>query len=281
MHGEMNELWTHLTASIRIGDVLRPTAERRPRSQSMIDVCTFLQIISDSTNWDLTPIPWDCRSPILAEASFPFYNSGVLESTYGITAALAALLLRTTKVAQAMQFYLCHDGDPPQDFLSICNDLSTAIEALPTMEPTPKMPHEPDDHTNILLNEHLEAFALGMKVYYHSRVLLCTQDLMGELVQNVLQKLNTIEQRKQQSESQYAKTATIAWPGFIASCEALPGQRDGWTWWWMNMQSYGIGNIERLWDVVQEVWDRRDKGSTISPGWLPILREKRKFILAI
>lgn len=281
MHGEMNELWTHLTASLRIGDVLRPYAERRPRSQSMIDVCTFIHIISESTNWDLTPTPWDCGSPASAEANCPFYNSSVLESTYGVTAALAALLSRITKVAQAMQFYGCHAGDPPQEFLSICNDLSTAIEALPAMEPTTEMPRVSDEHTNILLNEHTEAFALGMKVYYHSRVLPCTQDLMGELVQNVLQRLNTIEQRKQQSDSQYAKTATIVWPGFMAACEALPGQRDGWTWWWKSMQSYGIGNIERLWEVVQEVWDQRDKGSTISPGWLPVLREKQKFILAI
>ena len=68
--------------------------------------------------------------------------------------------------------------------------------------------------------------------------------------------------------------APIAWPAFIASCEAIPELQDAWRFWWVEVQKYQIGSIEKLWIIVQEVWENRALGNTEMPGWVPVLRKK-------
>lgn len=243
----------------------------------MINICNFLHVISESTNWSLASIPWEQSS-----SSTPhFYSDGTLETTYGITAALAELISRITRVSQAIRFYSTKSATPPAGLEASFEHLAAAIASLPTLEGATDMPQDCDEHVQILLHEHLEAFALSTKVYFYNTIRPCSSGQMDRLIDEIGRKLNMIEQKKQAPEMQYARTATIAWPGFVAACEARHGQRELWCRWWTDMTSYGIGNIKTLWAIVQESWALRDAGSTETPAWLPVLRTQQKFILAV
>lgn len=281
MHGDMDQFWTHLNASMRISELLRPVASDRPRSRSMINICNFLHVISESTNWSLVPIPWE-QSSTTALAAMPiFYEDGTLETTYGITAGLAEMISRITRLAQTIRYYSDHSISPPPELQIARENLYTAVESLPTIQKVAGIPQDCDEHVRTLLAEHIGAFALGVKVYYHVSMGSCTQEGLQDLVQEISRKLNMIEEQKQSTERRYAKTATIMWPGFVASCEARQDHRDLWRRWWSEMASYGIGNIEALWNIVQESWMLKDSGSEISPAWLQVLRAKGRFILAV
>lgn len=277
----MDQFWTHLSASMRISELLRPAAELRPRSRSMIDICTFLHIISESTNWSPAPIAWNSKPYASIEGGRSFYNSRTLETTYGITVALAGLIADITRVTRSLQFYRCRATDPPLEFQTACKDLSRAIGSLPYSQTITESFKESDGCMQALLKDHVEAFALSIMVYYHTSVLPCSREQMDGLLQSVLDKLDSIEQQKRSREFAHTRTATITWPGFIASCEARQEHRQSWRLWWTHMRSYGIGNIDTLWTIVQEAWNLRDIGSVETPAWLPILRARQKFILAV
>lgn len=279
MHGDMDQFWTHLDASMRISQILQPVALQRPRSRSMINICNFLHAISESTNWSLVPIPWEESSTM---TSMPlFYEDSTLETTYGITADLAGLISRITRLAQTIRYYDVHSISQPPELQIAREHLALAIESLPTLQNAAALPPDCDEHVRTLLADHIDAFALGIKVYHHVSMGSCSQERLDDLVQEVGSKLNMIEDQKQSTERLYAKTATIMWPGFVASCEARQDHRDLWRRWWSDMASYGIGNIESLWNIVQESWLLRDSGADITPAWLPVLSAKGKFILAV
>jgi arginine metabolism regulation protein II len=278
MHGDMDQFWPHLDASMRICELLRPVAWDRPRSRSMNNICNFLHVISESTNWSLVPVPWEGSST----TNLPlFYEDGTLETTYGITAGLAELILRVTRLAQSMRYYSDYSISPPPGLQIAREHLAIAVESLPALQDTAEIPQDCDEHVRALLAEHIDAFALGIKVYFHVSVGPCNQERLDDLVQEVGCKLNKIEDHKKSTGKRYAKTATIMWPGFVAACEARQDHRDLWRRWWSDMASYGIGNIDALWNIVQESWLLRDAGSDISPAWLLVLRAKEKFILAV
>lgn len=280
MQGEMREFGAHLAATMRMSDILPLEVKRRPRVESMIDVAAFLHTISESTNWDLNIVPWESGSTTSIATKSAFSKSGILESTYGITTTLAELIAQITGLAESKQFYSEHVSSPI-GFRIACEELAKAVEILPTFQPSTDSVHDSDEHTSHILKEHIEAFALGVKVYYHARMSPCSKDQMRDLVQQVLEKLESIERRRESAGSHYAKTATIAWPGFIAACEAHQGEREPWVRWWSHMRTYGIGNIQTLWEIVGECWRIRDEGLDHTAAWMTVLKAKGQFILAI
>lgn len=247
----------------------------------MINICNFLRVISESTNWSLALIPWEGSSTTTPAAMPLLYEDGTLETTYGITVGLAKLISRITRLAQTMRYYSDQSISPPPELQIARGNLAAAIESLPAPQDVAGIPQDCDELVRTLLADHIDAFALGIKVYHHVSLGSCSQERLDDLVQEVGSKLNMIEDQKQSTEERYAKTATMMRPGFVASCEARQDHRDLWRRWWSDMASYGIGNIEALWTIVQESWLLRDSGSDISPAWLPVLRANGKFILAV
>lgn len=247
----------------------------------MINICNFLHVISESTNWSLVPIPWEATPPISLVAAPCFYRDGTLEITYGTTASHVELISRITNLARAIRSCEIHSISPFPELRMASERLAIAVESLVTIQDIAGIPEDHDEHARNLLKQHIEAFAIGIKVYFHISVRSCGQERMDGLVHEIACKLNAIEEQKQSTGKHYAKTATIAWPGFVASCEARHDQRDPWRRWWSGMISYGIGNIEALWGIVQESWRLRDAGSAVTPAWLPVLETKQKFILAV
>ena len=52
--------------------------------------------------------------------------------------------------------------------------------------------------------------------------------------------------------------APLSWPAFVAACEAPPAARQRWTKYWQTLLKHQIGTKKTIWEIVQEVWRRRD-----------------------
>ncbi|KFY33785.1 hypothetical protein V494_07331 [Pseudogymnoascus sp. VKM F-4513 (FW-928)] len=278
MEGSMNEYQVHL------GGVNRICKQMRDRSieldQRLVTISSFLTVLSETTSIDLPPIPW------LAGYSFPnpgsnmFTDDCSLEVTYGITATLANYLHQVTILSQHISYFISQSRPIHFTLLSACHEFSKTISSWSIdWEDLSSLPAA---NCNVFLGKmHILAFAQSLHIYFHTRVLPCTDSEMALYVQRVAEYLMEIEAVRAQQGGSLDVTASIMWPGFIASCEAAPDARGIWHEWWEGMRKYKIGNISKLWTVVKQAWDMRDEGLKEVPAWMPVLRCTGTKILAV
>lgn len=282
----MSEYWIHLDGVDRVAKQLQKEAPRSLKIERLITISSFLSTVASTTSIDLPHVPWSDEQ--LDRPSLHYQNSDIrpgLEFTYGITPDLANFMHRTVSLSQNISYYVSKSLTFPRSLISasvhLAEDISQwSIDAEPVSS---LLSGAETDITKLLAKHHILAFAHGLRVYYHTRILPCTPSEMTQHIQLVASHLIEIEEIKARAGFASNVAATITWPGFIASCEAEQGtQREIWYRWWNRMLKYRIGSISQLWAVVQEAWALRDKeGLTEVPAWVPVLRRSGKRILAV
>lgn len=274
----MNEFWIHLDATKELVRRLRAQVLSGSSGEHFINISYFLRILSDSTDINILPTPW---FPDTGRAS-PFIGDGhTLEYTYGITAKLAGFLGRACALARNAAYYKSRDCVTPEGFMLACDELLDDLSEWHISQEPLESFSNTGDITTLLASKHILAFAEGIRVYYHTRVDPCDQPAMKSLVDSIASHLTGIEDIKRRTGYDATPTATIPWPGFMASCQAKPPARDVWVKWWTQMLDYRIGNIHGLWFVVREVWSLQDAGVEDNPPWAAVLKRTGRKILAI
>ncbi|KAL9583001.1 MAG: hypothetical protein Q9212_002965 [Teloschistes hypoglaucus] len=138
------------------------------------------------------------------------------------------------------------------NIISQANELKTAVEAWRP----PEMFEAPDDTTSDI--EHsldtAEAYRWATLLYLHQAVPEMPSRTSEELAQKVLVYLLKVP------VSSRAVIVQI-YPLLAAGCEVTSLEDRAWVKnrWVAMMQRMLIGNLDRCWEVVKEVWDRRDK----------------------
>lgn len=281
MEGSMSEYRVHLDGANRICKQLRDTDQSIELDRRLVTIPSFLTVLSNTTSVDLLPIPWSTKNAFPDPRSNIFNDGCGLEITYGITATLANYLNQITILSQHISYFLSQSLPIYPTLLSSCHDFSKTLSSWSL--DSENLPSLSADNCNVLLAKaHFLSFALSLRIYFYTRVLPCTEAEMALYVQNVAEYLTEIEAVKAQQEgNKLGLTASIMWPGFIASCEAGPDARDVWHQWWEGMLKYPIGNISKLWMVVKEAWAMRDNGLKEVPAWMPVLKRTGTKILAV
>ncbi|KAL8640538.1 MAG: hypothetical protein Q9228_002556 [Teloschistes exilis] len=137
------------------------------------------------------------------------------------------------------------------NIISQANDLKTAVEAW---QP-PEMFEAPDDQTfNIRHSlDTAEAYRWATLLYLHQAVPEMPSKTSEELAQKALVYLLKVP---------IDSRAVIIqiYPLLAAGCEVTSLEDRAWVEerWVGMMQRMLIGNLDRCWEVVKEVWDRRD-----------------------
>ncbi|KAF4119431.1 hypothetical protein GMORB2_4773 [Geosmithia morbida] len=305
MDGHMDEFWIHLDATRALVRCLQHRVPPGSSGEHLVNIARFLRIISDSTDVTLAPVAWTTPS---REAGF-VGGGRSLEYTYGITARLALLLSRAGRLARSAAYYYAtptgRAAELPLAFTQACDALLADLTAWHISQETLPSFSESDDVTGLLAAKHIHAFAGSIQIYLYARVVspavaaatspsaawpssasrLLLGSRMTALGHAVVGHLADIEAIK--ARTGYAAdtpTATITWPGFIASCQAGrdPALRAAWTKWWRQMVGYGIGNIHDLWSVVQQAWALDEsEPSELDVPWAAVLRRTGRRILAI
>ncbi|OBT45078.1 hypothetical protein VE00_05177 [Pseudogymnoascus sp. WSF 3629] len=278
MEGSMSEYQVHLNGVNRICKQMRDQSIEL--DGRLVTISSFLTVLSDTTSVDLLPIPWSTRNGFPNPGSNMFTDGCDLEVTYGITATLANYLHQVTILSQNISYFISQNLPIHPTLLSACHEFSKTISSWSIDQEN--LSSLPAANCNVSLGKiHILAFAQSLQIYFHTRVLPCTDSEMALYVQRAAEYLMEIEAARAQQGRNLDLTASIMWPGFIASCEAEPGARDIWYEWWEGMRKYKIGNISKLWTVVKQAWAMRDEGLKEVPAWMPVLRCTGTKILAV
>lgn len=98
-----------------------------------------------------------------------------------------------------------------------------------------------------------EAYRYSVLLYLHQAVPEVPSSTSHSLAENVMMLLASVP-------SSSSTLVTHIFPLFVASCEARPGEERAWAKerWVELVDKMWIGTIERAWEVVQEVWARKD-----------------------
>lgn len=285
VEGSMTEFGIHLEGIDWLLRELRARTERSTNISRLIAIASFVSVLARTTLLNLPPAPWsnDSRSSDLPVDDAA--ESSALELVFGITPKLVNLMQRIVELSRNISYYMSKSAALPPLLILASSEVSRALSQW-SIDSEPLKALRSGTESGITLRiakSHILAFAHALRVYYHTRINPCTPSEMARYVALVAEDLVELEEIKDLAGYSSNTAATIRWPAFIASCEAEPGQpRDVWYWWWNRMLKYRIGNISRLWEVVQMAWDLRDnEGFTEVPAWMPVLRRNAIQILAL
>lgn len=135
--------------------------------------------------------------------------------------------------------------------ISQANDLKAAVE---DWEP-PTFFEAPEDPTSEIQHslQTAEAYRWATLLYLHQAVPEIPSKSAAELAKKVLVYLATVPLNSRAIIIQI-------YPLLAAGCEAMGREDRAWVKnrWEVMMQRMLIGNVDRCWEVVKEVWDRRD-----------------------
>lgn len=213
---------------------------------------------------------------------------GCCEYMYGIARSTAAMIHETCILAEKISRFEdlhSHDNKPlntslPADLLEQCESLGGRLlswKLLP--EDVLSISLNGNDHGNdgslmmAAFTHHAQAWHYAALIYYYRRIQKLDSTNMTTEVHQIIDHMYAFETAKSQRRfapddyplSHTSNTATdtvrmapITWPMFIASCEALPYQRDKIKTWWVEAEGYQLANITRQWLVIQQIWAIQD-----------------------
>ncbi|KAL4958740.1 transcription factor domain-containing protein [Aspergillus stella-maris] len=249
------------------------TLETSPAERYLTSIFYLQSTLSLSTNCELTPVPWPSDPQRTV-------NDTCLQYTYGTTKCLAMFIRAAATLFRSMSYYISAGVQLPaglQDavytLLSKLNSWSLAAENIIEL---------PDFTTMKVMKLHILAFHDAIHIFCEAHK--ASSEEIRLRASRVLTHLQCIENIKQEnSRIFYTQAASILWPGFIASCEAVGEDRSGWTKWWEHMLTYRIGNIASLYATVREVWQLSNsgQGSSKIPVWRVLLKKKKVIIIAL
>lgn len=301
----MSDFWIHLEGCDKLRAMMRKTKQGHdyPLTERLLTIGAFSTLLSRSTDAYLAPKRWEEGSS-LASLDYllntsPFCpNDTSLEFTYGISATLAHYMYLIIRSCQHLDYYEARDLSPP---VSLRRAIATLGEALQTWsiddEPLASVSRA-EHETRSLVVCHVLAFHAALIIYLHSRTgwldrhsksersagaAVPDESVMRHYGRICVTNLLAAESLKSScgDRAGWRAMAPIVWPGFIASCEAEPDERPLWRAWWTGVRQYRIGSIQALWDVVQEVWRRQQKGdSQKRPRWIEVLRRSGRRVMS-
>ncbi|KAL2835672.1 fungal-specific transcription factor domain-containing protein [Aspergillus pseudoustus] len=270
-----------------------------PPAEKYLNTIFYLQsTLSLSTDCDLTPVPWPTHPQRACRRESSLYailalDDDCLQYTYGTTTQITMFIHATATLFRSISYYASEGGGVPESLLQAIRNLSEKVDAWSI--DLENIINFPSVEMGKVMRMHILAFHNATCIFVLTHLILplsadpeARQTLSGQIrfhSSQSLSRLQSIEDIKQQTSRVFQhQTASILWPGFIASCEAAQEDRPGWIAWWEQMLTYRIGNIASLYETVVDVWhlaDRWQNSSSSLPAWRMLLREKGRVIIAL
>lgn len=208
------------------------------------------------------PIPWsDDSGPDRMDHDF---SDPSIEYIYGITTNLARLIKRIYRVTQHLAFY--KRSEYPTAFLDACEELGDHLSSWKIdSEPFSAIGTEREDARQVA-RAQTRAFHSAALIYYYRSIQNCDRQYLAAEQENTLFAMNEAEDLKLCLIKDSSVPAPLAWPAFIASCEAVGEYRQRWNEWWVRVEKYHLKSFSKQHSIVQRVWERLDR-SDASIDW--------------
>ena len=198
----------------------------------------------------LTSIDHDdsnCFDAVITLPCGPFPANNEIDPLLGCASTLFPLigrvanLIRKVRTSQSNSFTI----------ISQANELKIAVECWepPTLFEAPEDPTSEIQHSL----QTAEAYRWATLLYLHQAVPEIPSRSAAELAKKVLVYLATVPLNSRAIIIQI-------YPLLAAGCEAIGQEDRAWVKkrWAVMMRRMLIGNVDRCWEVVKEVWHRRD-----------------------
>lgn len=214
----------------------------------------------------------------------------MFEQIYGIPESLFRLISHATHLADEVRRSRSgYPGGMSQDLAQrakiieakICNwknpyKLLAEKQTLIVYGPAERS-NKIEVRTDLLYN-FLEAMHSALIIYFYRRVRDTNATALQHYVGKTIHHLLEHEKKK----NMYGDTsAYVAWPGFIAACEALdPVQRDQISAFMFRAgQQSGVGSLFVAADVATKVWAARDDTGSLDVSWSDILATSKNGLI--
>ena len=214
----------------------------------------------------------------------------MFEQIYGIPESLFRLISHATHLAdEVRRSRSAYPGGMSQDLAQrakiieakICNwknpyKLLAEKQTLIVYGPAERS-NKIEVRTDLLYN-FLEAMHCALIIYFYRRVRDTNATALQHYVGKTIHHLLEHEKKK----NMYGDTsAYVAWPGFIAACEALdPVQREQISAFMFRAgQQSGVGSLFVAADVATKVWAARDDTGCLDVSWSDILATSKNGLI--
>ncbi|KAH0613864.1 uncharacterized protein H6S33_005750 [Morchella sextelata] len=230
-----NELVNRALAKFR-------TSESSPESKKMFsflyNVWVYLDVLARLTSEDDNGVQTLVHGPLS--------HTNQVDPLLGCAATLFPLIGRVASLVQKVR-------KTDKNSLPIINEAMDIKTQLENWIPEAYY-EEPQDPLSDV--EHCvktaEAYQYATLLYLHQAVPELQSPTAHELAEKVMQAIATIPMKSR-------SCIVHIYPLLAAGCEAVGKERDWVNSRWENMCSLmWIGNIDKAWEVVREVWSRRD-----------------------
>lgn len=201
------------------------------------------------------PIPWS--EDIGPDRMDHDFSDPSVEYIYGITTNLARLIKRIYRITQHLAFY--HGGEYPATLLAACEELGDHLSSWTIdSEPFSAIGTEREDARQIA-RAQARAFHSAALIYYYRSVQNCNREYLNTEQESTLLAMNDAENLKLCLVDGNSVPAPLAWPAFIASCEATGEYRQRWSEWWARVERYRLKSFSKQHSIVQRIWEGLDK----------------------
>ncbi|KAK4942813.1 hypothetical protein LTR10_017573 [Elasticomyces elasticus] len=288
MVGSMTEFFTHLQGAEQFrclhdsNFTLDSGPVHFPSRRQLAVNASFLTTLAHTTAHHLPQFDiFGAASNQAALFDTPFTTSDTpLEFTYGMSCTTASFIYLTNKYWHCAHVARANGEAIPADLADAIQTLDCLVNSwTPILEPFSSISVEDTKSLAIVRNLAM-SFNYAARIYARSCFTLSSLPVnyldSAELSKLTLISLEAAELEKgglSQVPSPAVKGASIAWPAFVAACEAPVELRPRWIEYWNVLISYRIGNLRVVWETVKYVWKSIDEGSLSSVGRLQSLPE--------
>lgn len=206
------------------------------------------------------------------------------EYMYGITPNIAAAIQETCRLAELVARFGHDNNLIPETLLEACEALGDRLLRWEFDSETVTSIPAGCGVMSTVFEHQVKAWHCAALMYYYRRIQRYQDVDLIEEVECVAAHMHAAEDAKSASMPTGAgPTAPITWPMFIASCETVPWRRDSCIRWWERVQHYGIANIKRQWEIIQQIWAKEDaqEEGTTRASWIDILSELGTSVLPV
>lgn len=237
----------------------------------------MLRLFAQTALFQPEPKPWPTSGYVINDDDLDSLEPSI-EFIYGITPSIARAILKIYRLTQHIAYY--PDREYPQALLQSCEKAGDELSSW-------KISSEPFSTIDLrqepmlaIARAQARAFYHAAVIYYYRSVQNCDRKSLHVEQQATIRAMNEAEDLKLSFRGDGSLPAPIAWPAFIASCEAVGEDRQLWDKWWARVQEYRMGNYTKQQSIIQRVWAELDSNGA-SMDWRQALAQMHLRIIPV
>ncbi|VUC38180.1 unnamed protein product [Clonostachys rosea] len=262
--GDGADFQVHLGAANQLRNSRNRWRVVSSQTRQVNEISFFLSLLTRTLTFQPSSTTWSGREQQTLDEEMDLVQSNTcFEFMYGITPTIAGAILEMCRLGEYLLRFQQDGGNSssiPDDLLEACESLGEKLLSWRFDLETIVSIQSNDVYISTIFYHQAHAWHHAALVYYYRRIQSWKSADLTQEIQHTMEHMHAAEDSKMMPGSpRQGLMAPLTWPATIASLDAIGTQRDICRGWWERVLSYGLANIDKQWDVVQQVWERVDE----------------------